>query len=58
MCYLDEVGLVLGLSSLGADFPSEKFLGLKQTPPISHNAHKIDGAKLLLSLITTISNNY
>ena len=35
--------------SSGATAPSEKYLGPKQNPPISHNDLKIDGAQLLLS---------
>ena len=33
----------------GSCAPSEKYLGPKQSPPISHNDLKKDGAKLLLS---------
>ena len=33
----------------GSYAPSEKYLGPKQSPPISHNDLKKDGAQLLLS---------
>ena len=33
----------------GSYAPSEKYLGPKQSPPILHNDHKIDGGQLLLS---------
>ena len=33
----------------GGYTPSEKYLGPKQSPPISHNDLKTDGAQLLLS---------
>ena len=35
--------------SFGSCAPSEKYLGPKQSPPISHNDLKKDGAQLLLS---------
>ena len=35
---------------LGSWAPSEKYLGPKQSPPISHNDLKKDGAQLLLSM--------
>ena len=34
---------------LGIFAPEEKYLGPKQSPPISHNDLKKDGAQLLLS---------
>ena len=38
----------------GSIAPKEKYLGPKQSPRNSYNDRKIDGAKLLLSLITTL----
>ena len=48
----------------GSCTPSEKYLGPKQSPPISHNDLKKDGAQLLLSkcgldrAITQVINVY
>ena len=36
-------------SSGATNTPSEKYLGTKQSPPISHNDFKKDGVQLLLS---------
>ena len=38
----------------GSYAPSEKYLGPKQSPPISHNDLKKDGAQLLLSNIDSM----
>ena len=45
---LSVIVLDLGIF-FGSSAPSEKYLGPKQSPPISHNDLKKDGAQLLLS---------
>ena len=41
----------------GSCAPSEKYLGPKQSPPISHNDLKKDGAQLLLSNSKLLDDN-